>query len=280
MKTVTYEQIKHLSAELAGRTRDNLPTSEATMLLTFHAAELPDIWTREAWPELCDHIFEATLDADKCFSTTYIDSTSLTVSGAGTAAVNQVYTLSGSNYNSADGLYQIAPSGDAGYELIDSSGGENNGDVLYSSPDNLTSGWIVRGGGAAAPVVAYTNTYDIGDVLAIITGGDPRLTTVVTPLKQENWTVLNDRVNVNTPLSTVWVDYQTPAPDLLDSDDVGSDVNTYELPARFKLPLAFRGAALLLSDEDPVRAAQYRGLAEGELQKQAARLTRPWWRQK
>jgi hypothetical protein len=68
MKTTTYGDILNLAAELADRTRDNLPTSEATMLLAFFAAELPDLWNREAWPELCDNIESVTLDANDCFS--------------------------------------------------------------------------------------------------------------------------------------------------------------------------------------------------------------------
>ena len=69
MKTVPYSQIQALAADLAGRPRDKLPTSEATMLRAFFAEELPDLWNREAWPELCDHLEAVTLDANACFST-------------------------------------------------------------------------------------------------------------------------------------------------------------------------------------------------------------------
>ena len=69
MKTVTYSQIEALAGDLAGRMRDKLPTSEATMLRAFFAEELADLWNREAWPELCDHIEAVTLDANLCFDT-------------------------------------------------------------------------------------------------------------------------------------------------------------------------------------------------------------------
>lgn len=67
MKTTTGGDILNLAAELADRTRDNLPTSEATMLRTFISTELPDLWNREAWPELCDNLASVSLDENKCF---------------------------------------------------------------------------------------------------------------------------------------------------------------------------------------------------------------------
>src|SRR4051812_1384486 len=68
MKTTTYGDVLNLAAEVADRTRDNLPTSEATMLRAFFGAELPELWNREAWPELCDNLEAVTLDENKCFS--------------------------------------------------------------------------------------------------------------------------------------------------------------------------------------------------------------------
>lgn len=40
------------AAELAGRTRDKIPVSEATILLGFIASDLLEIWNMQAWPEL------------------------------------------------------------------------------------------------------------------------------------------------------------------------------------------------------------------------------------
>lgn len=198
MKTVPYSQIQALAADLAGRPRDKLPTSEATMLRAFFAEELPDLWTREAWPELCDHIEAVTLDDESCFSTR---------------------------------------EGDAD---------------------------------------------EMGDILAIVLGGNPLLTNIATVLPRENWTRLEDRVNVRSLSGSLYVDWQTPAPDLLDNDDLDIEDDaallTYEIPARFKLALAARGAALLISEEDPAQAGVLRGLAEMNLARQVARITRPWWR--
>jgi len=198
MKTVPYSQIQALAADLAGRPRDKLPTSEATMLRAFFAEELPDLWNREAWPELCDHLEAVTLDASACFSTR---------------------------------------EGDAD---------------------------------------------EMGDILAIIEGGNPLTTNAATVLPRERYTRLDDRVNVRALSGTLYVDWQTPCPDLLDNTDMGiandAALQAYELPARFKLPLAARGAALLIAEEDPAQAGVLRGLAENNLMRQVTRLSKPWWR--
>lgn len=131
---------------------------------------------------------------------------------------------------------------------------------------------------------------EMGDILAVIQGADPRTSNQVTVLGRERWVDLGSRVNILAPnqnsgttttttAPALYVDWQTPAPNLLDTDyDTAATLNALELPERYLLPLAMRGAALLLADEDPGRAAALRGAAEAELQKQAARITRPWWR--
>jgi len=174
-----------------------LPTTESTMLRAFFAAELPDLWEREAWPELCDHLEAVTLDSANCF------------------------------------------------------------DLREGDAD------------------------EIGDILTIVVGGDPRLTTLVTRLPREQYTRLEDRVNVKALQlqGALYVDWQTPCPDLLASAlDVEATLNAYTLPLRFRLPLAMRGAALLLGEEDPMRAAALRAAADIELAKQSQRLNKPWWR--
>ena len=199
MKTVPYSEIEALAGDLSGRMRDKLPTSEATMLRAFFAEELADLWTREAWPELCDNLEAVTLDADNCFSTR---------------------------------------EGDAD---------------------------------------------EMGDILALTTGGDPRTATGITRLPADEYGRLDGRVHVLSSVTGgLWVDWQLPAPDLLDNTALGiandAALAAYEIPARFKLPLAARGAALLLSEEDPAQAGVLRGLAEQNLLRQTARIQKPWWR--
>lgn len=170
------------------------------MLRAFFAEELPDIWNREAWPELCDHIEAVSLDANNCFSTR--------------------------------------------------EGDED----------------------------------EMGDILALVYGGNPLTTNQVTVLDRANWSRLDNRVSVLAPTTGggLYVDWQTPPPDLLDNDDLDiasdDDLADYEIPARFKFPLAARGAALLVAEEDPAQAGVLRGMAEANLARQTARLKRPWWR--
>jgi hypothetical protein len=66
MKTVAYSAIKRLAASRADRPVDKLPTGEAALLRNELAEWLPQLWNREAWPELCrgealaltDHAFD------------------------------------------------------------------------------------------------------------------------------------------------------------------------------------------------------------------------------
>lgn len=199
MRTIPYSEIKLLAADLAGRPRDKLPVSEALMLRAYFAAELPDLWRREAWPELCDHIEAVSLDANNCFDTR---------------------------------------EGDAN---------------------------------------------EMGDILAIIVGGNPMTNSMVTVLDKTSYTRLNDRVNVTSAAAgDLYVDWQTPPPDLLDNTDLGiandAALDAYELPARFKLALAARGAALLIADENPGQAGVLRGIADAQMARQAQLLANPWWR--
>lgn len=121
---------------------------------------------------------------------------------------------------------------------------------------------------------------EIGDILAIIEGSDPRTTTTIGDrLPADKITELDGRVNVMTSQESVWVDWQTPAPNLLDSDlDDTDDLDAYTIPERFKLVLAYRGAAHLVSLENPMLSAKYEARAETELARQRARLRIPWWR--
>lgn len=52
MKTVTYSTILNLAVEMAGRTRDKLPPSEALIVQSALALDLEDVWTKQVWPDL------------------------------------------------------------------------------------------------------------------------------------------------------------------------------------------------------------------------------------
>jgi len=294
MKTTTYGDILNLTAELADRTRDNLPTSEAAMLRALFAAELPDLWNREAWPELCDNLEEVALDENKCFPME--QETLLILSGAGLSDCNGEYSVDGTEGGKPK---YVKGANTVSWQLslfwsITADAGIGNQTVYYSLEDvatpDLVTEWtpglpdipdLVSFGISAqpewspAPTVELSLEADRGEILAVL-NQDPRETTAVSKITE--WTPLNNRVHVTTSLSSVWVDWQTPTPDLLDDAVTGGTLADYELPARFKMPLALKGAAHLVRAEDPELAARYVALADAELLKQVARLKLPWWR--
>lgn len=274
MKTVSYENIKLLAADLAGRPRNKLPASEATMLRAFFASELPDLWQREAWPELCDHLEAVELDAEYCFSLR--EQEEVAVLGSG------VYEEISPGFPIA--FFELVAGEQYRYVAGNSTKLAHNVIGNDAIPEGLFTAegtqYVVLGPVGEEVTAQIFTTNEMGDILAVLVGGDPRVTTAVDRLRKDQYTRLDDRVNVQSLTSTagaIWVDWQTPCPDLLD-DTLTATLDDYELPARFKLPLAMRGAALLLSEEDPVRAATLRSAADSELAKQAQRISVPWWR--
>jgi len=59
--TVTFGTIWNLAVSLALQTPDNVPDKDSAALQIFMAAELEDLWRKEAWPELCDNLTQVTL---------------------------------------------------------------------------------------------------------------------------------------------------------------------------------------------------------------------------
>lgn len=71
MKTISYNEILYRAAEAAGRTRDNLLASEATVLKSIFAQELRRVWLSEDWDDTREPVLTVALDADKQFSNPY-----------------------------------------------------------------------------------------------------------------------------------------------------------------------------------------------------------------
>lgn len=67
MKTITYNELLYRAAEAAGRTRDNIPTPESTLLKSSFALDLPKIWNGFDWNELIPDPVSVTV-ADRAFS--------------------------------------------------------------------------------------------------------------------------------------------------------------------------------------------------------------------
>lgn len=112
-----------------------------------------------------------------------------------------------------------------------------------------------------------------GDILGVYTA-DPQSRTT-------GWQALdfvegNSRIQVQTILDSVYVDWQLPPTEL--DDLTAAELTAIELPVRFRLPLALLGAAALLDAEDAGKAAAYRARCERELIKQASRIQAAWWR--
>jgi hypothetical protein len=199
---ITYETIWDLAVSLAGQTQDNVNEKDSVLLQVYLAGELPDLWNKEAWPELCDN--------------------------------------------------------------------------LSNSPVTLTNGVFSKNLGEAN---------EIGDILGIY-DQDPRVSgNCWHRLPPDRYVDAFGQVYVKTGLGQVWVDYQLPVPDLLDPGLIGqvneATLMAIVLPARFRLPLAYRAAAHLIATEDPAMSSQYLKMAEMELARQTAspQLKRPWWRQ-
>jgi hypothetical protein len=67
MANIGYDTIRDYAAVLAERIplsidpAAGLPDSEDELLALTFASELPDLWNREAWPELCDNLEQVSL---------------------------------------------------------------------------------------------------------------------------------------------------------------------------------------------------------------------------
>ena len=194
--TVSYQTIWNLAVSLALQTPDNVPDKDSAALQIFMAAELEDLWRKEAWPELCDNLTQVTL-------------------------ANNVFSK---NLGQAN---------------------------------------------------------EMGDILGIY-DQDPRVTPQWRRFEADRIWDGDGQVYVDTGLNQVWVDYQLPCPDLLDPSLAGQNneaaLMAVTLPSRFRFPLAYRGAGLLLAGEDPALSAARIKQAEVELARQASRLAQPWWR--
>lgn len=68
MRTCTYLDVLNLAGELAGRTRDKLPTAEATMLQGFLGIELLKVWNAAQWPFLIPAPQAVAVDGTRGFS--------------------------------------------------------------------------------------------------------------------------------------------------------------------------------------------------------------------
>lgn len=294
--STTYGAIKNLAAYLAGRADDTasvprLTPSEATSLRAFFAGDLPAVWDREAWSETCQVSPVLVPEDEQKF---YNPGNVIRVSDAGYEILNkdfhQIDTLNGKpRYGDPAGDY-IAWISDK-WVIVHTLDDGSPVIVYFSSQDaatpDLVVAWTVDpsassflGPGAVLePVPIGGSGVDLvqeitfGDIIGIYTA-DPRTSATYTEME---WTELDDVVFLKIAADRVYVDYQDAVPDLLDAAVI-AEGDDYELPTIFKYPLACRGAAFLVKDEDPALAGRLANLAEADLLRQARQIKRPWWR--
>lgn len=122
-----------------------------------------------------------------------------------------------------------------------------------------------------------------GELLSLYALGNPQTTTIVERL--HDWSENDGVIRVTVPAlssdgsannGTLYAEFQTPPATLPAYGD--DDLGETELPARYEFPLAAMIAAEILAKEDPAEAARLRKEATVELEEQASRIKRPWWR--
>lgn len=267
MKTVLYTDVLYRAAELAGRPRDKLPVSEATMLQSSIAVDLEDLWNRVAWPELNPDPLNVTVVGQKF--------TKNEAQTGGVALINNdvvdvTFVIGGTAVP-----VSASTSGVAGTATGNSVNVQSLAGVLASAdiPDETHFVGSIIWSPAAG--ITFTQTIPMGDVLTVLSA-NPHATTRYRAIGFQEG---DDEVWIDENLASVWVDFMLPAPDLMSL--TGTVLNNYAIPQRFRNYLSNRAAAVLLAaDAQGASAAAFLALAETALQTQLNRLpSPPDWRQ-
>lgn len=282
MRTISYNEVLYRAAEAAGRTRDNLPVTEATLLQSVFNVELARVWASEDWDDLRQPLLAVTLDANASFANPWQNPAQLTVSGSLLAAANGVYT--GSPVNNVVGLwtaangYTVTLAGTT-YTLAD-----NTGLALATSTTAINGAWTDAGNGAGAAVAtAWTNAaVTFGEVLGVF----DQLPTSSTPWQRLPFYRQGDSFvpqpgtapwwGVCAVPATVYVYYQSACPVLAGMST--GQLAALTLPLVFGNFLALLGAAHLLSADGAASLAGVQiGLARDQLAFERTRIQRPKW---
>ena len=151
--------------------------------------------------------------------------------------------------------------------------------------DNLASYAVTNTNGILTVSKNEGQPGEIGDVLGVY-WWDPRL---FSHAREIDWHEGNGQIYLvlpngwgnppaNTSAQNVFIDWQLPSPDLTTITNTATLAAT-TIPARFYLPLAMAGAAWMLKqDGEDQSAAVLEALAQQEIDRQAAKVERPWWR--
>lgn len=271
MITVAYSDVFNRAAELAGRTRDRVPTSEATMLQGYISIQLQDIWNRALWPELRPDPVLAEPDADnRQFSKNEYN-------GPAPASV----LLCQLDYATPDLFFSItcatAHQMQTGAYLTI----EQNEDATINAA--FLGTWQVEAFSATVLHVVIADQHaafgnadveiqrpqEMGDILAVWTA-NPLVTTKYRAISFEEG---DGVVRVFESRATVYVEYVLPRPDLMSLS--GSELNDYAIPGRFSNILALHASGTLLKADGLPAGATNIGLAEAALRDELNRLVLP-----
>lgn len=277
MITVLYSDIINRAAELAGRTRDKLPVSEATILQGFAAVTLQSVWNKAIWPELTPDPLAIAPSTNRQFSK------------------NEGNALNGQNYATQPLVLTGLCSSTDGFTAL-FTGTTNHGlalngqliNVVLSGSDfpcfNGTFTITVTGGntftfpivqGVILPIPPFTATVnstatvppELGDMLGVYSA-DPTQTTRYYDIDFEE---KDGGVRVESGLASVFVEFMLPRPDLMGYS--GTALSNFKVPARFSNFLAMACAGLLLkSDGLEAAAGTCGGLAESILRDELNRI--------
>lgn len=263
MKTVAYSDVLYRAAELAGRTRDKVPVSEALMLRGFLAAELAEVWNMHPWPELIPGIAELSVTARRSSIGWYF------TARGDTDGNGKAFIATNSEHRLLDGMT---------VRIVNDPSGVMNGTKTITI-NTESSFWVDVPPGQ--PVIEAPDLWvwvwfsdAVGDVLGIYSA-DPYTTTRCRALEY-----LRDEQGFRffEELSQAWLEYMLPAPDLMAVAD--ANLMSYPVPETFSNYIAQRAASWLLkSDGQELSAQTMAGLAERTLSNKVQRLpAAPWYR--
>lgn len=272
MKTVGYNDVLYRAAELAGRTRDKLPVSEAKMMQGYFAVDLQGVWNAQAWPELIPDFYQAAPNGravTKSQGATPVSCT-ITVSTDGTSVASATITAIVTAVTLVPGD-QVVVSGGADAWF--------NGTFIVASVTDATHfTYTIVPQGAASAEVGHTcviTKAELGDVLGVYTA-NPRVTT---RYRGVSFTEGDNTIWLDEGLALVFVEYMLPRIDLMSVLD--ANLAATNLPAIFSNYLALRAAGhLLRSDSQFASGDEMLALGEAALVREIQRLPpAPAWRQ-
>lgn len=274
MITALYSDISNRAFELAGRTRDKIPPSEAVMMQGFIQADLQDVWNKLPWPDLTPDPISVAPNSNRQFSKGEGNAPlkltapyQFTANANSTDGSTAVLTASATIFTSGQVLNGAVVTGGDGAFIFD-------GTFTITADSSTTFHYTLPSGGII-PIPPFgsngltvTVMPELGDVLGVFTA-NPNVTTRYRDIEFEEGPGV---IRILESLANVFVEFMLPRPDI--STLSGSALSNFTIPARFSNYLAMRGAGLLLnSDGMNAQGGVFLGLAERALSGEMERVS-------